>query len=298
MPTFKPKGKKKDTQPPLEEKKVPAASKEDEEELKKLQELEKKFSQIGSDKADKGDSKGSEWEPVKRPEADSGKSTSATQELRRPSAPPKGAIGPDNPEYISKETLDRRRREVSMSEAKLRNLEREEQDINKRLEFLRREHSAMELAIKEKAHLEREIAELREDRDRVKSKLDELKEMEGKLLDKSWDELKASATIGPKISTLERRIHELEGQILDLKEKSLHGGQPAAVKSDVVEPKPEPVQMKQEPVKKEPLAEVEQKPADKAPAETAPPKKDEPTEKKPESKKEGLPKKRRTRIGF
>ncbi len=250
MPKFTPKNekelpeKKPEKQP--EEKKEVQANPED---LEKLKELERKFGKMSSTEPRKEPEKKppvdqkTVWEKMDRGEAAKGKDDIKDQgslvenEVIRRTKPPEGTIAPGHPDYISQETVEKRRRELSMTEAKLRTLEREEQDINKRLEYLRREHSAMEMAIKEKTHLEREIAELREDRDRVKLKHDELKAMEGQLEQKTWEELKNSPAIGAKISALERRIHELEGQILELNEQRLRAGG-----AQIEQPKPKPVQ--------------------------------------------------------
>ncbi|MCK4334463.1 hypothetical protein KAX06_06750 [candidate division WOR-3 bacterium] len=286
MPKFTPKAKKKEEEEkqvkkPPEEKPTPPPS---DEELEKLRELERKFGKIGGvetakegKKEEKQPSGGQEkvWEKIESSKkGEQGKTSDNREriiqhEAIRHSRPSEGMIGPGDLDYISPEKLEKRKRELAMTEARLRTLEREEQDINKRLEYLRKEHSAMEMAIKEKTYLEREIAELREDRDRIKSKLDELKETEGQLEQKSWEELKRSPAIGARISALERRIHELEGQIIELNEQRLRAGgapleipepkpapQPKVEKPVTPAPKPEPTpapQPKQEEKKKPPV---------------------------------------------
>jgi hypothetical protein len=291
MPKFVPKtkkeeGKKKPTVPP-EEKPAPEPT---DEEREKLRELERKFSAKSEKKPGKEPEKkkqeeakpkptGKEtiWEKIKRPqEQESDKKAheriAEHDARRRAGVVAEGMIGPGHPEYISEEKLEKRRRELAMTEARLHSLEREEQDINKRLDYLRKEHSAMEMAIKEKTYLEREIAELREDRDLIKAKLDELKEMEGKLEDKTWDELKRSPAVGSRISALERRIHELEGQILDLKEKLYKSGvteadlqeTPSQPKKPAPEPEPRPQPKEEKPEEKpKPEPKPEEKPAPK-----------------------------------
>ncbi|NLI97121.1 hypothetical protein GX441_00485 [bacterium] len=272
MPKFIPKSEKE--QPEKKPEKQVEAEKKDAqaspEELEKLKELEQKFGKMSSGEprkeADKkpGAGPSSVWEKMDRGTKDEAKpqANMVEQEVIRRTKPPEGSISKDHPDYISQETLEKRRRELSMTEAKLRTLEREEQDINKRLEYLRREHSAMEMAIKEKTHLEREIAELREDRDRIKLKLDELKSMEGQLEQKTWDELKRSPATGAKISALERRIHELEGQILEINEERLRSGETPA-DSQKTQPvshrEPPRVERKAEEIKPQPK--VEEKPA-------------------------------------
>ncbi|MCK4231548.1 hypothetical protein KAX21_01235 [candidate division WOR-3 bacterium] len=285
MPKFTPKAKKKEKEKqaprPPEEKPTPPPS---DEELERLRELERKFGKIGGvetakegKKEEKQPSGGQEkvWEKIESSKkGEQGKTSDNREriiqhEAIRHSRPSEGMIGPGDLDYISPEKLEKRKRELAMTEARLRTLEREEQDINKRLEYLRKEHSAMEMAIKEKTYLEREIAELREDRDRIKSKLDELKETEGQLEQKSWEELKRSPAIGARISALERRIHELEGQIIELNEQRLRAGgapleipepkpapQPKVEKPVTPAPKPEPTpapQPKQEEKKKPPV---------------------------------------------
>jgi len=276
MPKFTPKSEKKDEEKKedqVQEKKEEKKPVSEEDELK---ELEEKF---GKSKTDSG--KDDMWTKMK--DEGTGDKTSVQDkiteyEISQRAAPPPGSISRDDPDFISAAELEKRRREVNMLETRLKNLETEEQDVNQRLDFLRKEHSAMELAIKEKVHLEREIAELREDRDRVKAKLDELKEQEGELEKKTWEELKKSPAIGAKISTLERRIHELEGQILELNEQRLRAGiSPAAPVTSKPEPKPA------EPVKEEP------KPK---------PSKPSPEAEKKEDKKIKIPPKKKTRLSF
>lgn len=273
MPKFIPKAKKDDekkpvVQPPPEENTTTERSEED---LVKLRELERKFGKLGLAETEKESETSppppkNEVEPEQSSEQSSGKASLVEHEVvgRVRSG---GTISKDDPEYISKEKVESRKRELAMTEARLRSLEREEQDINKRLEYLRREHSAMELAIKEKTHLEREIAELREDRERIKTKVDELKSIEGGLENKTWEELKRMPATGAKISALERRIHELEGQILELNEQRIRAGgtpveprksQPAEVKVDThtVQPSQEHQEIKS---KSEPKKEPEEK---------------------------------------
>jgi hypothetical protein len=290
MPKFTPKNEKellekKPEKQPEEKKDVQASP----EELEKLKELERKFGKMGTaeprkepEKKPVADQK-TVWEKMDRSEAQKGKEENKEQgslvesEVIRRTKPPEGTIAPGHPDYISQETVEKRRRELSMTEAKLRTLEREEQDINKRLEYLRREHSAMEMAIKEKTHLEREIAELREDRDRVKLKHDELKAMEGQLEQKTWEDLKNSPAIGAKISALERRIHELEGQILELNEqrlrqsgaqieqpkpKPVHETVPSTQPPKIEEPKPQP-KVEERPQPKPQTTETQPKPEEK-----------------------------------
>ncbi|MEA3311245.1 MAG: hypothetical protein U9Q76_03385 [candidate division WOR-3 bacterium] len=261
MPKFTPKAKKKEKEKqaprPPEEKPTPPPS---DEELERLRELERKFGKIGGVETAKEGKKeekrpwgGQEkvWEKIENSKrGEQGKTSDNREriirhEAIRHSRPSEGMIGPGDPDYISPEKLEKRKRELAMTEARLRTLEREEQDINKRLEYLRKEHSAMEMAIKEKTYLEREIAELREDRDRIKSKLDELKETEGQLEQKSWEELKRSPAIGARISALERRIHELEGQIIELNEQRLRAG---SAPLETPEPKPAPQPKVEKPV--------------------------------------------------
>ncbi len=213
MPKFTPKAKKeqkeKQAPKPPEKKEEPKPT---DEELEKLRELERKFGKISgaeTAKEEKKEEKEPPGEKEREEKASDKRERILQHEATRHYRPPEGMIGRGEPEYISPEKLEKCKRELAMTEARLRTLEREEHDINKRLEYLRKEHSAMEMAIKEKTYLEREIAELREDRDRIKSKLDELKEMEGELEKKTWEELKRSPAIGAKISALERRIHEL-----------------------------------------------------------------------------------------
>jgi hypothetical protein len=269
MPKFIPKSEK-DQPEKKPEKHVEAEKKGAQatpEELEKLKELEQKFGKMSSGEPRKepekksGTGPSSVWEKMDRGTKEETKpqANMVEQEVIRRTKPPEGSISSDHPDYISQETVEKRRRELSMTEAKLRTLEREEQDINKRLEYLRREHSAMEMAIKEKTHLEREIAELREDRDRIKLKLDELKAMEGQLEQKTWDELKRSPATGAKISALERRIHELEGQILEINEERLRSGETPSVDShktqSVSHHEPPKVERKVEEIKPQPKAE-------------------------------------------
>lgn len=291
MPKFVPKTKKEEEKkkPTVPPEKKPAPT---DEELEKLRELERRFA-VKSKKEPgkkpekkkeeetkpKPPGKGTVWNRMKRPQEPAEEADKKAHERiaehdarRRAGVVAEGMIGPGHPEYISEEKLEKRRRELAMTEARLHSLEREEQDINKRLDYLRKEHSAMEMAIKEKTHLEREIAELREDRDLIKAKLDELKEMEGTLEERTWDELKRSPAIGSRISAMERRIHELEGQILDLKEKLYKSGVTEAElketprEAEKPAPKPEPrPQPKEEKPKPEPKPE-EKKEEKKAPA--------------------------------
>jgi len=275
MPKFTPKAKKKEKEEkqvkkPPEEKPTPPPS---DEELEKLRELERKFGKIGGvetakegKKEEKQPSGGQKkvWEKIESSKrGEQGKTSDSREriirhEAVRHSRPSEGMIGPGDSDYISHEKLEKRKRELAMTEARLRTLEREEQDINKRLEYLRKEHSAMEMAVKEKTYLEREIAELREDRDRIKSKLDELKETEGQLEQKSWEELKRSPAIGARISALERRIHELEGQIIELNEQRLRaGGAPLKTPEPKPAPKPTPQQ------ESRPKPQLETKPVEK-----------------------------------
>ncbi|MBD3285516.1 hypothetical protein GF359_03695, partial [candidate division WOR-3 bacterium] len=225
MPKFIPKSEKKDEEKKAEQVKEKKEEKKPVSEEDELKKLEAKFGK--QKKEGEGDDM---WKKMKT--EGSGEKTSVQDkmteyEISKRAAPPPGSISREDPDFISSDELEKRRRELNMLETRINNLEKEEQDINQRLNFLRKEHSAMELAIKEKAHLEREIAELREDRNRVKGKLDELKEQEGELENKTWEELKKSPAIGARISSLERRIHELEGQILELNEQRLRSGMPA-----------------------------------------------------------------------
>lgn len=310
MPKFTPKNEKE--QPEKKQEKQPEEKKEvqaNPEELEKLKELERKFGKMNSAEPHKESEKKPSadpktiWEKMDRGEPAKGKEENkeqgslVEQEVIRRTKPPEGTISPGHPDYISQETVEKRRRELSMTEVRLRTLEREEQDINKRLEYLRREHSAMEMAIKEKTHLEREIAELREDRDRVKLKHDELKAMEGQLEQKTWEELKNSPAIGAKISALERRIHELEGQILELNEQRLRQGG-----AQIEQPKPKPahetvsttqpprIEPQPKPEEQKPQPRVEEKPQPKP----------QPVEQpKPEEKKAAPPAdKKKSRLAF
>ncbi|MBN2379448.1 hypothetical protein JXM67_06560 [candidate division WOR-3 bacterium] len=323
MPKFTPKSEKKDEEkeekkegkktpeaPSSKEKPKPASEEEE------LRTLEKKFSK-SKEEAGKEDI----WKKMKEVESEEKTSVQdkiTEYEISRHGAPPTGSIGRDDPDFISQAELEKRRRELNMLETRIGNLEKEEQDINQRLDFLRKEHSAMELAIKEKAHLEREIAELRADRDMVKSKLDELKEQEGQLEQKSWEELKHSPAIGAKISALERRIHELEGQILELNEQRILGGQPAVKTPGVLsqqpqenkqEPMPEKVTLERKPEEKPKAEKPEsEKPTlDKPTPESTPKEKEEPKPVKPtpkpeaeqkEDKKPQIQPKKKSRISF
>lgn len=288
MPKFIPKGKKEEekkqpVEPAPQEKPAPEHS---EEELEKLRELERKFGKLGLAEPEKENEKQPSSQPTKNKgkaeqpsEESSGKASLVEHEIVGRMRP-EGAISKGDPEYISKEKVESRKRELAMTEARLRSLEREEQDINKRLEYLRREHSAMELAIKEKTHLEREIAELREDRERLKGKVEELKSIEGELESKTWEELKHSPATGAKISALERRIHELEGQILELNEQRLRAGggfsetQPPS--KDESKPTPQPKEEKK----------------------TIPPQPEPQPEKKEDRKQQPLQKDKKTRLTF
>ncbi|GEM_PF-1762068 len=314
MPKFIPKGDRKDEKksqkPAPEVKKKMQPSDED---LAKLRELEKKFGKTGGAKepstaSNISETKKPDWKKVERKdEKKSVQSSGATKDLDlinheaiRRSRIPTDAVSKDDAQYISKDKLERRKRELSMTEARLRSLEREEQEINKRLEYLRREHSAMELAIKEKSHLEREIAELREDRNRVKAKLDEFKSMAGQLEEKTWEELRKSPAIGAKISALERRIHELEGQILELNEQRFKGtGVTDKTTAATVQPQPKPQQVpvvKSE-TKPEPPPAPTQIPAE-SPQKPAEPKQQKPP-KTPEKKSAvAQQKKKKTRLAF
>jgi len=298
MPKFTPKSEKKEeeektpTQAPPKEKEHPKSLTEEEERVK-LRELESKFGSASKPGADKGDV----WKTMKET---SGEQTSMQDkmteyEISRRAAPPPGSISRDDPDFISKDELEKRRRELNMAETRLRTLEKEEQDINQRLDYLRKEHSAMELAIKEKAHLEREIAELREDRDRVKAKLDELKTQETQLEQKTWEDLKRSPAIGAKIAAIERRIHELEGQILELNEQRLRGGLPP-VSVPVQQSVPTPSAEKREPEKA-----IEEQPEVKP--EPAQPKEEpkpvpQPVAEKKEEAPLVAPQKKKTRLSF
>jgi DNA repair exonuclease SbcCD ATPase subunit len=319
MPKFIPKSKRegKRTAPQHEKKTKPKPELTDEERAK-LRELERKFGISGDSKDSKPSPKTASkepkktpsgsttvWEKIDRTKKDAGKKeprdghgSIVEHEARRHTRIPEGMIGPGDPDYVSKDKVERRKRELAMTEARLRSLEREEQDINKRLDYLRKEHSAMEMAIKEKTHLEREIAELREDRDRVRTKLDELKEMEGKLEQQTWEELKASPAIGSKISALERRIHELEGQIIELNELRLKtaGGHPVTqpATQSVTQPTPQP------PTEQKPAAQPEPQstpqPATQQPASQPSPQPQQ--EKKPAPKAPGVKKRKKPRIAF
>ena len=163
MPKFTPKNEKelpeKKQEKQIEEKKEAQASPE---ELEKLKELERKFGKMSSTEARKEpDKKGfvdpkTVWEKMDRNDPSKGKDENKEQgslvesEVIRRTKPPDGSISTSHPDYISQETVEKRRRELSMTEAKLRTLEREEQDINKRLEYLRREHSAMEMPLRKR----------------------------------------------------------------------------------------------------------------------------------------------------
>lgn len=280
MPKFTPKPKKEEERQaprPPEKKEEPKPS---DEELERLRELERKFGKAGGreppkerKKEEKQPSGGEErvWEKIENSKrGERGKTSDDREriiqhEAIRHSRPSEGMTGPGDPEYISPEKLEKRKRELAMTEARLRTLEREEQDINKRLEYLRKEHSAMEMAVKEKTYLEREIAELREDRERVQTKLDELKEMEGTLEERTWDELKRSPAIGSRISAMERRIHELEGQIIELNEQRLKA---AGVPVETSEPKPAP---KPQPKEEKPAPKPESQPQPKQEEKKPPP---------------------------
>jgi len=326
MPKFIPKSKREGKRAaPQHEKKTKPKPELTDEERAKLRELERKFGISGGSKDSKPSPKtasqepkktpsgsGTVWEKIDRTKKDAGNKepkdghgSMVEHEARRHTRIPEGMIGPGDPDYVSKDKVERRKRELAMTEARLRSLEREEQDINKRLDYLRKEHSAMEMAIKEKTHLEREIAELREDRDRVRTKLDELKEMEGKLEQQTWEELKGSPAIGSKISALERRIHELEGQIIELNELRLKtaGGHPVTPTTPVtqpVTPATQPATPATQPViQPTPQPAPEQKPAAQPEPQPSPQPSSQPQqEKKPAPKAPGVKKRKKPRIAF